>query len=588
MFISRFAIAAILLTMPFASLAKAQSATQPVSKHNVKKSDTTTKDMVLRLDVRRVPLDVVVTDKDGNPVRGLKREDFTVREDKKNQKILTFGYLDGSVPSFTPPKPAPLPVNTFTNMPGDIERGPLYVLYYDMVNTDMVDQMSAHQQLLDFLDNAPPGTRFALFVNASGLHLIQGFTSDHALLRSAILAKDPGPHVPNVFLYGRNYGFEDAGAVLSNLKFLAEYMSGIPGRKNLIWLSSVFPIPVGPIISGRNANAGSIGGGFSNSTYQINDMTYLASKGIKETYAAMMRSQVALYPVDLNGVKAGGDALADYEHEDEIAAATGGHAYYGNNRATELMVKAVDNGLSYYSLSYAPTNTKYNGSERQIEVTLAKKTGYTLNYRRLYYGVSDEDAQSEHKPGTLQARFIAAKTADTLYANIEHGAPMLHDLLFSAHLAAEGTPLLATAEQMEQLQDSPVYFKTRKKNQTPKPLSPVKLQRYLIDYEVFDPHLKEMAARKEKPATLEFAAAAYDADGRLLNSILNEGLASGDIEPGGKSKSLFHGAQELDVPPGAAWIRLAVRNKLDNRTGTLEVRLPLKPDSTSAVASKTN
>jgi VWFA-related protein len=583
---SRLAVASMLLTLPF--LSTAEAATSPNSQHDGKKSNATSQEIVLRLDVRRVPLDVVVTDKNGNTVRGLKKEDFAVKEDKKNQRVLTFGYMDGSVPSFTPPKLTPLPTNAFVNVPSEVERGPLYLLYYDMVNSSTDDQMSAHHQLLDFLDSAPSGTRFALFVNASGLHLIQGFTSDHALLRSAILDKGVGPHVPNVFLYGRNYGFEDVGAVLSNLKFLAEYMSGIPGRKNLLWLSSEFPIPVGPIISGRNANAGSIGGGFSNSTMQINDLTYLEREGIKETYSAMMRSEVALYPVDLNGVKAGGDVLADYEHEDDIAAATGGHAYYANNRVTELIDKAVENGMSYYSLSYSSTNTKYDGQERQIEVTLAKKTGYTLNYRRLYYGVSDEDAQAEHKPGTLQARFIAAKTSDTLYTNIEHGAPMLHDLLFSAHLTAAGAPMLATAEQMEQLQDSPVYFKTRKKNQTPKPVRPVKLQKYVIDYGVFDPRLKPMAARKEKSGTLEFAAAAYDADGRLLNSMLNEGLASSDTESGGKSGSMFHAVQELEVPPGATWIRLAVRDKLDNRTGTLEVRLPLKPESISAAASRTN
>ncbi|MGA9671985.1 MAG: hypothetical protein WBQ94_22425, partial [Terracidiphilus sp.] len=116
-----------------------------------------------------------------------------------------------------------MPTNTFVNLPTEPERGPLYVLYYDMVNTPMDDQMTAHKQLLDFIDHAPAGSRFALFVNAAGLHLVQGFTSDHALLHAAILAKGPGPHVPDVFMYGANYGWEDAGASLHCLKFIAEY-----------------------------------------------------------------------------------------------------------------------------------------------------------------------------------------------------------------------------------------------------------------------------------------------------------------------------------------------------------------------------
>ena len=131
--------------------------------------------------MRRVPVDVVVTDKQGNPVRGLWKGDFVVKEDKVPQTVLAFDYQDGSTPSYVPAKLPPLPANTFVNVPTQPERGPLYILYYDMVNTPMDDQMSAHQQILDFVDRSKPGTRFALFVNARGLHMIQGFTSDHEL-----------------------------------------------------------------------------------------------------------------------------------------------------------------------------------------------------------------------------------------------------------------------------------------------------------------------------------------------------------------------------------------------------------------------
>ena len=77
---------------------------------------------------------------------------------------------------------------------------------------------------------------------------------------------------------------------------------------------------------------------------------------------------------------------------------------------------------------------------------------------------------------------------------------------------------------------------------------------------------------------LEFAAAAYDADGRLLNGMLNEGVVSLEADPSAKSGALFEGMQELEVPSGGAWIRLAVRDKLNDRTGTLELQLPLKGD----------
>jgi VWFA-related protein len=586
----RIILSLMLLALPLvsASLLAAQQQAQ-------KDTNSSAPLPVIRETVRRVPVDIVVTDKQGNPVRGLKKEDFTVKEDKKEQAVLSFDYQDGSVPSYVPPKLPALPANTFVNLPSQPEQGPLYVLYYDMVNTPMEDQMSAHKQILDFIDHAQPGSRFALFVNAAGLHLIQGFTSDHALLHAAVLSKGPGPHIPDVFMDGANYGSQDAGAALHSLKFLADYLGGIPGRKNLLWLSSVFPIPAGPTMTGHNSDTG-VAGGFSSSTLQINDLTYLLSTAIKETYSAMMRSQVALYPVDLEGNNAeniSGDQITKGLYEDTIAGATGGHAYHGGNRVQLLLDHAVENGESYYTLTYDPTNTKYDGSERQIEVTLpkAEMSKYTLSYRTLYYAEDDGNVPETQKPETykkdaLQNRFVAAKTEDTLYANIEHGAPMLHDLLFSAHLEAADAPVMATAQQMAELEDSPAFFRTRHKDRPEKPLAPVKLQKYVIDYGIVDPQLKAQARAHGAPAILEFAAAAYDSDGRLLNSMLNEGQASTDAAPAGKPQSVFHAQQELEVPPGAASIRIAVRDKLTNRTGTLEVPLPLKAETAPPTTSK--
>jgi len=595
---SRIALAAMLVGLPPAFAAHTQpetSAQQAPALQQGKQDPGDGSGTVIHMDVRRVPIDVVVTDKDGNPVKGLWKDDFVVKEDKQPQTILSFDYQDGSTPSYVPAKLPPLPVNTFVNVPTEPEQGPLYILYYDMVNTPMADQMTAHKQLLDFIDHAQPGTRIALFVNAAGLHLIQGFTSDHTLLHAAFLSKGPGPHVPDVFMYGSTYGYSDAGASLQCLKFIADYVNGIPGRKNLFWLSTVFPIPTGPTINGLDVNAGAgPGGGFSNSTMQINDLSMLLSENIKKTFSAMMRSQVALYPVNIEGQNIdtyAGDQINRNQYEDAIAQATGGHAYHGNNRVAQLLDSAVKNGESYYTLSYSPTNSNYDGTERKVDITLAsaKSDKYTLSYRTLYYAVSDDYVEHENKKDVVQTKFMAAKATDTLYANIEHGAPMMHDLLFSTQLATVGKPKMASSEQMAQLQDSPAFFRTRKKNEVaPKPLPPVMLQKYRIGYGIPDAQLKTLTTPEGKPAEIEFAAAAYDADGRLLNSILNQGQVTNGKGKDGKPQAFFHAEQELEVPAGAASIRLAVRDTASNRMGTLEVKLPLKPENTTAMAAKPN
>jgi hypothetical protein len=400
-------------------------------------------------------------------------------------------------------------------------------------------------------------------------------------------------HIPQVFLDGNVFGTYDAGAALSNMNFIAEYMSGIPGRKNLIWLATYFPIPMGPTgamagVPGAASAAPVAGSAKAGSGQLMIDYSYLLQDLIKRTYSSMMRTQMALYPVNVEGVgdptnPHGGDSVSDYQHMDDVAAATGGHAFYANNHPHLLINKAIAHGESYYTLTYDPSNTKFDGLERNIQLTLANKDkhkDYRLTYRTLYYAVPDTDVEQQHKKEPLQARFMAAKTQDTLYANIEHGAPLLHDLLFSAQVAPEGGVQMATPEQMQALQDAPDYFKTRRKNKPQAAPKPIKLQKYVIDYGVIDPQLKAMAAHGQK-AVLEFAAAAYNDDGRLLNSILNQGVPTGS---GKKSQTLFHAIQELEAPPGTAYIRLAVRDTATNRTGTVEVKLPQHPDAVAPQA----
>ena len=115
---------------------------------------------------------------------------------------------------------------------------------------------------------------------------------------------------------------------------------------------------------------------------------------------------------------------------------------------------------------------------------------------------------------------------------------------------------MATPEQMVALEDSPEYFRTHKKHPQ-KALPPVKLQKYVIDYGVIDPQLKAAVEHHQKPAPLEFAAAAYNDNGQLMNSMLNQGFPAGN---GAKQEALFHAVQELEVPPGALrlWLNVVV------------------------------
>jgi VWFA-related protein len=579
---------------------------------------------VFKANVRRVVVDVVVTDSKGQPVPGLTKADFSVAEDGKPQQILSFdanGF--NSAMDYLPPNLPAEPANTFVNLPKTPEKGPLYVLLYDLVNMDNEDQMAltvnqhqdqmfGRQQLIKFIQGKPEGSRFAIFVRSDGLHLIQGFTSDKQQLLAAVDPHHPGPHIPQVFLMGQNRGRGDVISAMEVLRYLAEYLDGLPGRKNLIWFSGGFPLTLFP---------------------SSQDVPTYAEQ-VKATLDLVARDQIAIYPVDVRGVvvvdwhatdgdpggaadsggpysarntgapgasaaaatkpsaasslnTGGGISLlsSSYQVEDEIARATGGRAFYSNNDVAGALTGAAETGASYYTIAYAPSNQNYDGRLRRIEVELDKK-GYKLAYRRGYFGSGSDTAPAFHlnqvhesKPSTAPP--APRKLGDTLYANMEHGAPIAHQLIFGAHLRTVGPPAMGSVAQMAELATQPAYFKVRKKSAPAKPLPPLELQSYLIDYTVMAHQLQA----GEAPLNLELAAAAYDADGKMLNAIVNNGARQTAAETASQaSPKAYRAEQQIDVPLAAAWIRVAVRDTNTNRIGAMEIKLPLVPENQTAAA----
>jgi len=611
-----FFLAALVCLVPGPGLT-AQQGPPTQSGHPAASEQTTP---VFRTTVRRVVLDVVVTDSAGKPVRGLTQEDFTVEEDGKPQQVLSFdanGFNPGM--DYLPPKLPPEPPNTFVNLPPTPEKGPLYVLLYDLVNMDNEDQMFgtvnqhddqmvARQQLLKFIQEKPEGARFAIFVWSDGLHMIQGFTSDKAKLLTAVDPHHPGPHIPMVYLMGQNTGRGDTHATIWVLNILANYLDGLPGRKNLIWFSGAFPL----------------------SFFSSDDEGPLYKQQLQSTLDLMAKDEIAIYPVDARGVvlanwrggttapgydapvvsqrmtgapaaapaqssQSGASATAhagggvsllasSYMTEDEIAKVTGGRAIYSTNDLKTALLDATEAGQSYYTLTYAPTNQDYNGNARNIRVELAKK-GYTLAYRRFYFG-SDPDAplpEPKRRAAAAPAPPAPRKVGDTLYANMEHGAPIAHQLIFGAHVQAVGAPAKGTPEQMAELADQPAFFKTRRKNAPAKPLPPIELQKYAIDYTVMAHQLQIDG----EPPNLEIAAAAYDADGKMLNAIVNNATTDDAGSPANATqRKSYRAQQELDVPVTARTIRVAVRDANTDRIGAMEITLPLQPESQATTSAQ--
>lgn len=521
--------------------------------------------------VRRVVLDVVVLNKANHRVTGLKRRDFSVFEDNQSQPIRTFEELDLDSPLPSYPQLPPLPPNTFTDIPGEPERGPLYVIVLDLLHLfhgdithyHFEDQIWARQELSAFLASKPPGTRFALFVLAQDFRMVQGFTTDPALLLRAFDVDRAAPHVPWAFLYAESYGAADPAVSYEVLAFIGRFLDGLPGRKNLIWVARAFPMSL-PMFGLSNTQGGTkdLGGGYHPAQGTMG--SGYTEKVMREAIDALDQAQVSVYPIDT--------AMLYDRNADIIAHATGGRIYEGNGFRANLL-DATENGASYYEISYAPDHPDYDGRMRNIRIELAhEQEGDSLEYRTQYFA-DDPYAPLTHEEQTAAARVLGQMVAhhpgDSLFAYMQHGAPNAHDILFRAHFTA-GPDAPATPAQMAALVDQPAYFDLRRRKGPDPPLSPVPLSTYTIDYLVLD-----RLAGVNEGQVLEFAAAAYTSLGKMLNGISQYGART-QTAASHPSEKFFRASQTLDVPANAAWIRIAVGDTHSDRIGTIEISLPLQ------------
>jgi len=590
--------------------------------------------VVLRQTVRRVRVDVSVTDEQGSPVTGLQASDFRVSEDGRPQSIRQFEWQgEETKPANAAIRPV-LPPHIFMNLPEASEHGPLTVLLYDVLNTPLEAQPYAHQQMVKFLQQST-GQPIAIFVLSDRLHLLQGFTSDSELIqraanhsstmpkRQSLLATTPSAtgmladaiadqatatthHQDSTS--GSLESTEEAMArmeteeasfmldrrvdlTLEAFEQIGRFLSGIAGRKNLIWYSGSFPTGILPDQDKGLFN--------NDSGRNYSDRLRIATDLLNE-------AEAAVYPVDARGLQTnlassasqssppGGarstpqSAMTEISRNDEQIAAehssmdaigeqTGGRAFYNTNGLDQVLEKASLDGSSYYSLVYAPANNKFDGAVRRISVSL-EHNHYHLAYRRSYFADDVNSTTNGKEPAEEDNT-----PSESMTAASQSGAPPAHQLIFAAQVDAIGTPAPATLVQMAALDAYHEKAAKAASREFVKPTAPIPLQQYVIRYSVLTRQLAlPISVNNVYQPQVSLAALAFNAEGETLwgiRSRIEDAIPAPEID-----KFLQNGCravQTLLVPVGAAIIRLVVRDDHSGRIGSMEIRLPLSPENLS-------
>src|SRR6266404_7494208 len=138
----------------------------------------------IKLNAELVQIDVLVTDKAGKPVGGLKREDFDLLDNNKAQQISTFAYEE------TKARRIGDTVLENRRLPKAITAGELKRVFAFVVDTLHIKFENVNQtrkMLGDFVDNKmQPGDLVLILPTGGGSGILQQFTSDQRLLHRAI------------------------------------------------------------------------------------------------------------------------------------------------------------------------------------------------------------------------------------------------------------------------------------------------------------------------------------------------------------------------------------------------------------------
>ena len=220
------------------------------------------------------------------------------------------------------------------------------------------------------------------------------------------------------------------------MKALSRILGGLPGRKNVVWLTASLPfdlIPEDRNVSDAELLADLPGQGRQRPV-SVNAAGSLAAEArqlhgqeIKEVEAQLASANIAIYPVDVTGLMSGmessanqgGSVYTDTALTDrvasglsaqqasqgtmrEVAAQTGGKAYINQNEIKNGITLAVSDEMASYSLGYYPENKKWDGKFRSLKVKVDQGDNQ-LRYRKGYFAVESGPANNAHYESDVAA-----------------------------------------------------------------------------------------------------------------------------------------------------------------------------------------
>jgi len=364
----------------------------------------------VRVTSELVLVNVVVRDKKGNLVRGLKKEDFTVTEDGKRQEISTFDFENvdelataGPAESTVTGAAATKGLLHSSNAPLDARDRRLILLFFDFSGMDPEQIERGVDSAKKFVsEKMMPADLIALVSLATNMRVDLDFTGDKSKVLSILSAytstqgqgfdagaegsAEGAPETGGSFTPDdTDYNTFTADRKLLALQAIMQSLGKINQKKSIIYFSN-----------------GITQSGVDNQS------------ALRATTASAVRANVSIYPLDVRGLQAfppGGEAqnaslhgqsayngnavfndlngnAASQETLSTLADDTGGKAFFDSNDFSGVFSQVQKDTSAYYVLGFTSSNPLKDGHFRHLKVQLNRQD-VKLEYRSGYYAGRD-------------------------------------------------------------------------------------------------------------------------------------------------------------------------------------------------------
>ena len=381
----------------------------------------------LKVNAETVLTNVVVRDKKtGAVIKGLKESDFTVSEDKKPQRIISFDYQSvdeavtlaeaTTVSGATATKKktiADLVNNDFAAKPDELKNRRLIVMFFDLSSMQPEDITRAVDAAKDYINNKMAPADLAASVSlVSSLSMDQDFTNDKSALLAAVSKYDGTDS--SGFAEGSegdtSASSDDSSSFTADdsefnalntdrqlyaIRTICKSMAKVEQKKSMLYFS-------GGLTKQGIENEASIR---SASNECVKDDTAM--------YAVDVRGLQALNPVGdaSQGSRRGTGAYSGASMQSQLssnfgsqetlgtlASDTGGKLFTDSNDFAPAFQQVQHDTEAYYIIGYRSTNPRRDGTYRHLTITLKDHPDARLEYRPGYYAPADfQHAKTEDR-----------------------------------------------------------------------------------------------------------------------------------------------------------------------------------------------